>query len=151
MLANDPALEKPSEPSSPLGLASALAMALLTVDFAIGAVPRLRRLETVRPAGRQINEVAHGDGPIAVLQPGFVPFLFYLGSRPLYLPAPAALPASTDYLLVRRIDLPAVEPVFRARGLEYRIASQINDKRLKQEPGAQWLLLRLNRAQENGL
>ncbi len=134
-----------------LGLASALAMMLLTLDFAFGAVPWLRRAETVRPAGRQINAAAHGNGPIAVLQPGFVPFLFYLGSRPLYLSAPADLPFSTVYLLVRKIDLPAVEPVIRTRGLEYRVASQVTDKRLKQEPGAQWLLLRLNRTSENSL
>ncbi len=134
-----------------LGVASALAMVLLTFDFALGAVPRLRRSEQVRPAGRRIDAVTRGEGAIAVLQPGFVPFLFYLGSRPFYLPVPAALPGTVNYLLVRQGDLPAIEPVIRDRGLVYRVALQINDKRLGQDPGAQWLLLRLNHAREDSL
>ena len=134
-----------------LGFVSALAMGLLTADYAFGAVPRLRRLESVRPAGRQIDETALGGDPIAVLQPGFVPFLFYLGSRPVYLQTPGSLPASIHYLLVRQGDLPAVESAIRSRELQYRIALRINDKRLNHEPAARWLLLSLNPASGNSL
>ena len=73
-----------------LGLASAAVMALITADFALMAVPRFLRAETMRPMGAEIEAVVPPDEPLAVLRPGFLPYLYYLRPGLVYpeLPPP---------------------------------------------------------------
>ena len=67
-----------------LALASAATMALVTAVYVVGALPALRRTESVRPAAAKIDAALAGERT-AMLRPGFVPFVFYLGRSPVYL------------------------------------------------------------------
>ena len=137
----------------PLTLASAAAMALLTWDYAAGVVPRLRAHESVRPAARTINRAVAADpdpaarvAPLCVLRPGFVPFLYYLRSRPVYLQEmkelDTALPDSAGWLLRRR-DEQVIVNVPPARGLGWREVATVMDKRSREPGKNQWVLWRL--------
>ena len=133
-----------------LALASAVGMALLTADFALGAVRPLRRGESVRPVGEKINRAVGRDGPVAVLRPGFLPFLFYVrGIR--YLQTIDDLPVSAPRLLVRESDLNVVMETLRRRQVNARIALSAKDKRVKDDRFNRWVLLRLDPALEPGL
>ncbi len=127
-----------------LGLASAAVMALITADYAIGAVPRFRRAEAMRPMAAQIEAtVPPGEG-IAVLRPGFLPYLYYLRPELLYIQRIGDLPAAMRYLLVRQDDLASTDATLRERHADYQIALRVRDKRLKDDPRSRWLLLRLD-------
>ncbi len=129
----------------PLALASGVVMALFTANYAVGAVHRLHRNETVRPVGAAIRRAVPAGQKLAVLQPGFLPFLFYV-DRLLYLQSPHALPPAVHYLLVRETDFAATEASLKAQGLDSRILIRARDKRIADGPRATWLLLGLDRA-----
>ena len=148
----------------PLTLASAAAMALLTWDDAAGVVPLLRTRESVRPAARAINRAIADDpdptlrtAPLTVVQPGFVPFLYYLRPTPHYLQDPRGLRSSDHWLLVRGQDPGSTN--IRAAGTadstvrtrlvvtDRRAASGAKNTRLATSLGTQpgeWVLLRLD-------
>ena len=134
-----------------LGLASAVVMALLTADFAIGAVPRFRRAEIMRPMGAEIEAAVPPDEPLAVLRPGFLPYLYYLRPGLVYVQRIGDLPILVHYVLVRQDDLPNVETTLQERRDTYRIDLRVRDKRLKNDPRSRWLLLRLNPLPEPSL
>ena len=134
----------------PLTLASATAMALLTWDYASGVVPLLRTRESVRPAARAINRIIAADfgstarpAPIFVLRPGFVPFLYYLHPSPHYLQETkeldTAAPESACWLLRRRGEQVVVDMPL-ARGLGWREAATVVDKRIGEPGKSQWVL-----------
>ena len=133
-----------------LALASAVGMALLTADFAVSVVPRLRRGESVRPVGHRINRSVGRGETVAVLRPGFLPFLFYVHDL-RYLQTPGELPPFVAYLLVRENDLDPVAEVLRQRQWTHRIALTVNDKRVKDPRLNTWLLLRLDPISETSL
>ena len=133
-----------------LGLASAAGMALLTADFVFGATRYLRSRESVRPVGAQINHLVGPGATVAVLRPGFLPFLFYVpGLR--YLQTVEDLPAAIPYLLIRENDTDAVAGSLRRQHIDFRIAMRARDKRIKEAHLNTWLLLRLSPAGEPGL
>ena len=133
-----------------LSLASACGMALLTVDFSLGAIRPLRRAESVRPVGTRINRFVGRDEKVAVLRPGFLPFLFYVRG-PQYLQSIEELPLSTPYLLIRENDMVAVAEALRRRRITGRIALRARDKRIKDPLLNGWLLLHLDPVGEPGL
>ena len=136
---------KPSPVPMPvLGLNSALVMAFITVAFAIGAVPRFRRAEIMRPMGAQIEAAVPPDETLAVLRPGFLPYLYYLRPGLVYIQRIGDLPASVHFLLVREEEFNAVAASLRERRAACDIALRVRDKRLKGDPRSLWLLLRLN-------
>ncbi len=138
-------------PSPALGLASAAVMALVTADFVIGAVPRFRRAEVMRPMGAEIEAAVPPDESLAVLRPGFLPYLYYLRSGLVYVQRIEDLPVPVHYLLIRQDDLPTVETTLHERRDTYRIDLRVKDKRLKNDPRSRWLLLRLNPLPEPSL
>lgn len=87
-----------------LALASAVVMALLTADYALGVVPWQRRYESVRPAAARIERLLDGEHA-AVLRPGFLPMMFYLRPIPVCLQTLDALPPATGFILVREDEL----------------------------------------------
>ena len=133
-----------------LTLASAAAMALLTWDYSLGIVPKLRAHESVRPAARAINQavanarlVAYRDQPVTVLRPGFLPFLFYLRPDPRYVQVigPAATPPDpARALLVREDDLAAVKASLLP-GDSLEDAAAVTDKRNQDPRRNRWHLL----------
>lgn len=133
-----------------LALASAVGMALLTADYALGAIRHLRRIESVRPVGAQINRFVGRDQQVAVLRPGFLPFLFYVRGLQ-YVQAIDELPVSISYLLVRENELAAAAAALRRRQINGRIALRAKDKRVKDDSRNLWVLLRLDPAAEPGL
>ena len=134
-----------------LGLASALVMALITADFAIGAVPKFRRAEIMRPMAAEIEAAVPSDEPLAVLRPGFLPYLYYLRPGLVYVQRIEDLPATAHYVLVRQDELTNIETTLHERRDTYRIDLRVKDKRLKNDPRARWLLLRLNPLPEPSL
>ncbi len=133
-----------------LALTSAVGMGLLTGDFALGAIRPLRRGESVRPVGAQINRFVGPGETVAVLRPGFLPFLFYVhGLR--YLQTMEQLPVSTPYVLIRGNDMSAAADSLHRRRLNFRIALHAKDKRIKDERANTWMLLRLDPDGEPGL
>ena len=134
-----------------LGVASAVVMALLTADFAIGAVPRFRRAEVMRSMGADIEAAVPPDEPLAVLRPGFLPYLYYLRPGLVYIQRIGDLPAAVHYALIRQDDLPAVNGTLRERHEDYRVTLRVRDKRLKDDPRSLWLLVRLDPLPEPGL
>ncbi len=133
-----------------LGLASAVGMALLTSDFALGAIRPLRHGEAVRPVGVLINRALGQGETVAVLRPGFLPFLFYV-HRLRYIQSIDEMPVSVPCLLVRENDLSAVSYALHRRKIFTRIALNIKDKRVKDEGLNHWLLLRLEPSAEPSL
>ena len=133
-----------------LAVASAVGMVLLTVDFALGAVRELRRAEAVRPVGAQINRAVGPDETVAVLRPGFLPFLFYVHNL-RYVQTVDELPVSTPYLLARENDLGPVSSALERRQINARITLTARDKRIKDESLNRWLLLRLEPTAQPGL
>ncbi len=146
----------------PLALASAAAMALLTWDYAVGVVPKLRAHESVRPAARALNQEVTTDGdpimraaPLFVLQPGFVPFLYYLHPDPRYLQSLDDLGAPNGWLLVRGGEVGAAFNRAKTAGYEsYRNGPLVSDRRVvsrQRKPigreyearAGDWMLLRL--------
>ena len=134
----------------PLALASGAVMGLLTANYAVGAMHRLHRQETVRPVGTAIRRMVPAEQQIAVLRPGFLPFLFYV-EDPHYLQTTAALGPSVHYLLVRQDELPAVEKSLEKQGFTHRIMYRAKDKRIRDEARGTWVLLSLDRPEEPGL
>ena len=132
-----------------LALVSAAVMGLLTANYAIGAVHQLHRNESVRPVGSAIRHVVPPGQRVAVLRPGFLPFLFYVNDL-VYLQSPEGLSPSLHYLLVRQDDLPAASASLDKQGFSYRTVYQAQDKRIKEARGV-WLLLSLDRPDEPGL
>ena len=133
-----------------LGLASAVGMALLTADFAIGAIRPLRRAESVRPVGSQINRIVGHDAQVAVLRPGFLPFLFYVHNL-RYIPTLDALSASTPYLLIRENEINTATAALQHQQINTRITLHAKDKRVRNERLNAWVLLRLDPSSEPGL
>ena len=125
-------------------------MALLTADFALGAIRPLRRAEGVRPVGAQINRFVGRGEPVAALRPGFLPFLFYVRGLQ-YIQTIDELPASTPYLLIRENDMDMAAEALRRRQIYSRIGLRAKDKRIKDPHRNTWLLLRLEPASEPGL
>ena len=138
-----------SDPVS-LALASAVGMALLTADFALGAIRPLRRVESVRPVGRAISRAADGGAAVAVLSPGFLPFLFYVPHL-RYVQSVEELPLAAPYLLVRQSKLGEASEVLRRRRIDSRIALHARDKRMRDSQLGDWVLLRLSPTAEAGL
>ena len=142
----------------PLTLASAAAMALLTWDYAVGVVPLLRAHESVRPAARAINraidnspDAGFQDSKLTVLQPGFVPFLYYLNPGPVYIRKLSQLDGSEHWLLAQGKDFDAIRQAVDRRGLVPVMQVAVTDKRTvsKVRSGVadqrdQWQLLRLD-------
>ncbi len=126
-------------------------MALVTADFAIGAVPRFRRAEVMRPMGAEIEAAVPPDEPLAVLRPGFLPYLYYLRPGLVYVQRIEDLPAPVHYLLVRAGRSPTRSTTLRERAHRLRISLRVKDKRLKDDPRSRWLLLRLNPLPEPSL
>ena len=120
-------------------------MALITVVYVIGAVPFLQKTGSVRPQAEAINRVASGE-QIAVLRPGFVPFLFYLRPTPVYVQSPEAVPPTVRYLLVREED---ARPILNPLGAHSLAAPlfRVDDKRAH----SGWVLLPLGGSAERGL
>ena len=130
----------------PLALASGAVMALLTANYAVGAVHRLHRQELVRPVGAAIRRLVPPGQEIAVLRPGFVPFLFYV-DQPRYLLSVDPLAPSVHYLLLRQDELAATGKALERQGLTPRVVFRANDKRVHDA----WLLLSLDRPGEPSL
>ena len=125
-------------------------MALFTANYALGAVHRLHRQESVYPVGRSIQRAVPKGQTVAVLHPGFLPFLFYVPNL-LYLQAPDAIPPGVHYLLVRQKDLPATTTALGAQGITPRTALNAKDKRVGDAEQSNWLLLALDRHGEGSL
>ena len=134
----------------PLALASAVVMGLLTANYAVGAVHRLHRQETVRPEGMSIRRMVPAGQQVAVLRPGFLPFLFYVDD-PRYLQTTAALSPSVHYLLVRQDELSAAETSLQKQGFTRRVMLRAKDKRLHEETRGTWVLFSLDRPGEPSL
>ncbi len=133
-----------------LALASAAAMALVTAVYVVGAIPILRRTESVRPAAAKIDQVLSGERT-AMLRPGFVPFVFYLHRSPLYLQRADAMPPSINYLLVRTEDENEALNVVRGRS-SIATGPFVYDKRVHNavdHPG--WVLLHFGPPVDKGL
>ena len=90
-------------------------MALVTADYAIGAVPRFLRAEAMRPMAAEIESSVPPGEPIAVLRPGFLPYLYYLRPGLVYLQRIGDLPEPVHYLLVRQDDLAPTDAALRER------------------------------------
>ncbi len=128
-----------------LALASAVVMALITAVYAVGAIPLLRRTESVRSQAGAINGVASGER-VAVLRPGFVPFLFYLRPGPVYVQTPEAVPPSVHFLLVREDDAETLLHPPGAHSLAGPVF-RINDKRAH----VGWVLIPRGTSADRGL
>ncbi len=129
----------------PLALASGAVMALLTADYAVGALHRLHRSESVRPVGLAVRRVVPPGQPVAVLEPGFLPFLFYVDNLH-YLQTAEGFPPAVHYLLVRQRDLPAAAVALKQQGYAPRVLLGSKDKRISDAERGTWLLLGLDRA-----
>ena len=146
------------EPAA-LALASAAVMALITAVYVIGAVPLLQRTESVRPAAEAINNLVEGPGTtlfpgetrLAVLRPGFLPFLFYLRHPPDYVQTADAAPWSSLYLLVRQDDEKEATETLLRQGRTASMILRVSDKRVRDAGKNQWVFLRLSPASEKGL
>ena len=134
----------------PLALASGVVMALFTANYAVGAVHRLHRNESVRPVGTEIRHLVPAGQRVAVLRPGFLPFLFYIDGL-LYLQSADTLAPSVHFLLVRQDELASTETSLARQGLTQRILLQGKDKRIADTPHGTWLLLSLDRVGEPSL
>ena len=128
----------------PLAVASTAVMGLLTWDYALGVVPRLRRYESIRPAARAINRAVAADpdpaaraARVTVLAPGFLPLLYYMKPGPDYAQAPTDVPVTAPWLLARPSDL-RPSPAER-----WRDVLTVTDKRVRQPGRNRWHLYRL--------
>ena len=124
-----------------IAVLSAAAMAVLTLDYAIGAVPRLRSKERLRPLAAHLNAVIGDAAPVYAYQPGFLPILFYLHPSARYAHRIADLPASARYLLVDAKDEPLVAGALRTAG--FQVPQAITLDHLSR---GTWYLLRLERS-----
>ena len=91
-----------------------------------------------------IRRAVPAEQQIAVLRPGFLPFLFYIDD-PLYLQSADALIPSVHYLLVRQDELPTAVASLEKQGFTYRIMFRASDKRIRDAGRGTWLLLSLER------
>jgi 4-amino-4-deoxy-L-arabinose transferase-like glycosyltransferase len=121
-----------------LGVLSAAAMAMLTLDYAMGAVPRLLSKERLRPTAFRLNGLVFPAGPVYAYQPGFLPIFFYLHPSAHYFRNVKDLPDSAKYVLASEKDEPLVEKPLRARGFTVQRAVT-----LEQPSRGTWCLLRL--------
>ncbi len=131
-------------PAPLLAVASAVVMASLTWEYAVAIVPRLRKMEDVRPLAEQINATAHG--PVYALAPGFLPFLFYLRETPGYVQTAAQTPAAARYLLIRGKAEDSVANALRAADRPSQVVLRLRDKNR-----GNWTLLHLPPAGKPGL
>ena len=132
-----------------LALFSAAATALVTVVYAVGAVPILQQTASVRPAAARIDQVLSGERT-AMLRPGFVPFVFYLRQSPVYIQKAEALPPSIHYLLVRSEEETAALAAIGGRS-SLSTAGVVYDKRVHSMEHPGWVLLRFGPPSEKGL
>jgi hypothetical protein len=123
-----------------LGILSAAAMGVLTLDYAMGAVPRILWKERLRPMAFQLNALVGAAGPVYAYQPGFLPILFYLHPSAQYVRRIENLPAAANYLLVYAPDDPLVERQLCARGITSQRAGTLDHL-----SRGTWYLLRLGR------
>lgn len=134
-------------PAPLLAVASAVAMAAFTWEYAVAIVPRMQRAEDVRPLAARLNaEVAPGEGPICVLAPGFLPFLFYLRESPRYVSGVRQTPVAARFLLLRAREEPASAEILRQTGSSSQVVLRLLDKNR-----GSWVLLRLGPAGKPGL
>jgi 4-amino-4-deoxy-L-arabinose transferase-like glycosyltransferase len=98
-----------------LAIASGLLMAILTAEFALGAVPRLRKREHLRPLAARIAEITGPDQPVYGYQPGFLPLFFYLRPPGRYTQKIADFPPDAHFLLVAARDEPEALKELEAR------------------------------------
>jgi 4-amino-4-deoxy-L-arabinose transferase-like glycosyltransferase len=124
-----------------LAVVSAVAMAVFTLDYVIGAVPRLLSKERLRPLAAHLNQVVGPGAPIYAYQPGFLPIFFYLHPSAQYTQRIRNLPASARYLLVYEKDYPLV---FRELGAGGFLAQRALT--LDHLSRGTWYVLRLERA-----
>ena len=150
LLADGATLAAPGPRVLPLALASGVVMALFTANYAVGAMHRLHRNENVRPDGTEIRRLVPAGQQVAVLRPGFLPFLFYIDGL-LYLQSIDTLAPSIHFLLVRQDELAAAETSLIKQGLTQRILFQARDKRIADAPHGTWLLLSLDPSGEPSL
>lgn len=134
-------------PAPLLAIASAVVMASLTWEYAVAIVPRMRRLEDVRPLAAQIDAtIPPGEGPVFALAPGFLPFLFYLRQTPRYLADASETPPAARYLLVRGREEAAAVQTLAGRDRPAQAALRLRDKNR-----GNWTLLRVEPAAKEGL
>ena len=134
-------------PAPLLAIASAVVMASLTWEYAVAIVPRLRKLEDVRPLAEQIDgAVPEGEGPVFALAPGFLPFLFYLRPTPGYVQTASQTPASARCLLVRGKEEALVTRTLLAANRPPQVLLRLRDKNR-----GNWTLLHLPPAGKPGL
>ncbi len=100
-----------------LGFMSGAVMAMLTMEYALGAVPRMLAAERLRPLAGQVNALVAQAPPLYVYQPGYLPFCFYMRPPVEYTQSIANLPPSARYLLVNAQDMALVEKQLASRGI----------------------------------
>ena len=125
-------------------------MALFTANYAVGAVHRLHRQETVRPVGTGLRRMVPAGQQIAGLRPGFLPLLFYVDD-PRYLQSVETFPPSVHYLMVRQDELASAQTALERQGLTHRIMFRANDKRIRDADRGTWVLLSLDHRGEPSL
>jgi 4-amino-4-deoxy-L-arabinose transferase-like glycosyltransferase len=121
-----------------IAVLSGAAMAVLTLDYAIGAVPRLRSKERLRPLAAHLNAVIGDDAPVYAYQPGFLPIFFYLHPSARYTRRIENLPACAHYVLLDAKDKTLVESRLQAAG--FLVRQSITLDHLSR---GTWYLLRL--------
>ncbi len=85
-------------------------MALITADLRRRRGAPFLRAESMRPMAAEIEAAVPLGEPVAVLRPGFLPFLYYLRPGLVYVQTSATCPPSVHYLLVRQDDLHPSQP-----------------------------------------
>jgi 4-amino-4-deoxy-L-arabinose transferase-like glycosyltransferase len=124
-----------------LAVSSAVLMAVITLDYAVFAVPRLLSKERLRPTAFRLNALVGDAGLVYAYQPGFLPIFFYLHPSAQYFRRVEDLPVSANYVLVYEKDDPLVERRLPARGFTVRRAVT-----LAHLSRGTWYLLRLDHA-----
>lgn len=88
-----------------LALASGLVMVMITLVYAMVAVPRLRRHNDMQSIAGAIEEKVPQTRMLYVLDPGYMPALFYFQRPFIYLKSLDGLTEKDSYLLVRKEQL----------------------------------------------
>lgn len=86
-----------------LALGSGVLMVVVSIAYAALVVPRMR--EDLRPIVRAIEEKLPENGLLQVLNPGYMPMLFYFRQPFVYVERVEEVAHGSPYLLVRKDDL----------------------------------------------